>query len=77
MVKMVAACSSETLVSVHKTIQWHNPEDHNMNNHCLRNTNICIIAFTAFIIIITTTTTNVLYPISQLQVLQNRIFSYL
>jgi hypothetical protein len=35
--KMEPACSSETSVCAYKTTRRHNPEDHNLNNHCSEN----------------------------------------
>jgi hypothetical protein len=35
--KMEVACSSETLVSTHNAMQWHNPEDQNLNSLCCEN----------------------------------------
>lgn len=35
--KMDIAYSSKTLVSTHNAMQWHNPEDHSLNNQCCEN----------------------------------------
>jgi predicted membrane protein len=37
--KMEAACSSETLVSTHKTAWCNNPQDHSVKNHSLKTSN--------------------------------------
>ena len=44
--KMEGACSSKTLVPIYQNKRCHNPEDHNMNFHLLKNWDLAFLSYT-------------------------------
>jgi hypothetical protein len=42
-VKMKAACSSKLSVPAYKMTWCHNPEDHNLNNHCHEASKVALV----------------------------------